>query len=257
MAKFAANLTMMFNELDFLERFGAAAKAGFSAVEILFPYAYEPDQIAEQLERHELELALFNLPPGNWEAGDRGMAALPERRADFEKSVTNALRYASVLRPHRLHVMSGLAERTDPLAAATYRENITHACQHAAEHGVTVVIEPINGRDMPGYFLNDFSWAAQTITELGLPNLQLQYDIYHRQIIHGDIIRSIDALIGMIGHVQISAVPDRHEPGSGELDDARILRHLDASGYEGFVGLEYRPAGETIAGLAWRKNLGV
>ncbi|WDQ98606.1 TIM barrel protein [Devosia sp. J2-20] len=256
MVKLAANLSMMFNELEFLDRFAAAAAAGFSAVEFLFPYAHEPDQIAEQLERNSLQLALFNLPPGDWEAGDRGMAALPARRNDFEQSVSAALRYASVLRPHRLHMMSGLADRTDPQAVATYRENTTHACQRAAEHGLTMVIEPINARDMPGYFLSDFGFAADLVTELGLPNLELQYDIYHRQILHGDIIRSIDALIGMIGHVQISAVPDRHEPGSGELDDGRILRHLDASGYDGFVGLEYRPAGDTLAGLAWRQNLG-
>ncbi|MGV8830784.1 MAG: 2-oxo-tetronate isomerase [Devosia sp.] len=256
MVKFAANLTMMFTEHDFLDRFTAAADAGFKAVEFLFPYAHEPDQIAEQLERNGLELALFNLPPGDWDAGDRGMAALPGRRTEFEQSITTALRYAAILRPHRLHMMSGLATRADPEAVATYRGNTAHACQAAAAQGASIVIEPINGRDMPGYFLNDFAWAAQTIAELSLPNLGLQYDIYHRQIMHGDVARSIDTLIDIIGHVQIAAVPDRHEPGSGELDDARILSHLDASGYEGFVGLEYRPAGDTVAGLAWRQKLG-
>ena len=256
MVKLAANLTMMFTEHDFLDRFAAAAKAGFSAVEFLFPYAYEPEQIAEQLERHGLELALFNLPPGDWDAGDRGMAALPARRAEFEQSVTTALRYAAILRPHRLHMMSGLADRANADAVAAYRSSLVHACQAAAAQGLSLVIEPINGRDMPGYFLNDFNWAAQTIAELDQPNLALQYDIYHRQIIHGDVIRSIDALLPIIGHIQLAAVPDRHEPGSGELDDARILGHLDTVGYEGFVGLEYRPAGDTLAGLVWRQQLG-
>ncbi|MGV8855332.1 MAG: 2-oxo-tetronate isomerase [Devosia sp.] len=256
MVKFAANLTMMFTEHDFLDRFAAAAKAGFTAVEFLFPYAYEPDLIAEQLQHHGLQLALFNLPPGNWEAGDRGMAALPARRTEFEASVTTAMRYAAILKPHRLHMMAGLATCADPQAVAAYRSSVTHACQAAAAQGLSVVIEPINSRDMPGYFLDDFAWAAQTISDLGLPNLGLQYDIYHRQIIHGDVTRSIDALIDIIGHVQIAAVPDRHEPGRGELDDARILNHLDTSGYDGFVGLEYRPEGDTVAGLAWRQKLG-
>jgi len=256
MVKLAANLTMMFNELDFIDRFAAAAQAGFSAVEFLFPYAHQPDQIAEQLQRHDLELALFNLPPGNWDSGDRGMAALPERRAEFDKSVTTALRYAAILRPHRLHMMSGLADLKSEVAAAAYRSSLLHACQAAAEQDLGIVIEPINSRDMPGYFLNDFNWAAEIIADLEQPNLALQYDIYHRQIIHGDVIRSIEMLRPIIGHIQLAAVPERHEPGSGELDDARILRHLDTLGYDGFVGLEYRPAGDTVAGLAWRRQLG-
>ena len=256
MVKLAANLTMMFNEHDFLDRFAAAATAGFSAVEFLFPYAYQPEQIAEKLEKHDLELALFNLPPGNWDSGDRGMAALPARRAEFDRSVTTALRYAAILRPHRLHMMSGLADHKSQAAVAAYRSSLVHACQAAAEQDVSIVIEPINSRDMPGYFLNAFDWAARLIADLNQPNLALQYDIYHRQIIHGDVIRSIQTLLPIIGHVQLAAVPERHEPGSGELDDGRILRHLDTLEYDGFVGLEYRPAGDTVAGLVWRRQLG-
>tara|TARA_R110002124_G_scaffold63350_31_gene173333 strand:+ start:6220 stop:6993 length:774 start_codon:yes stop_codon:yes gene_type:complete len=256
MVKLAANLTMMFNEHDFLDRFAAAATAGFSAVEFLFPYAYQPEQIAEKLEKHDLELALFNLPPGNWDSGDRGMAALPARRAEFDRSVTTALRYAAILRPHRLHMMSGLADHKSQAAVAAYRSSLVHACQAAAEQDLSIVIEPINSRDMPGYFLNDFDWAARLIADLDQPNLALQYDIYHRQIIHGDVTRSIQTLLPIIGHVQLAAVPERHEPGSGELDDGRILRHLDTLGYGGFVGLEYRPAGDTVAGLVWRRQLG-
>ena len=255
MVKLAANLTMMFTEHAFLDRFAAAARAGFSAVEFLFPYEFEPGQIADQLERHALELALFNLPPGDWEAGDRGLAALAARREEFEQSVTTALRYAAVLRPHRLHMMSGLANPADETAVAAYRSALHHACQAAAAQGLSLVVEPINGRDMPGYFLNDFNRAARTIAELDQSNLALQYDIYHRQIIHGDVIRSLETMLPLIGHIQLAAVPARHEPGSGELDDARILRHLDAIGYQGYVGLEYRPAGDTLAGLAWREQL--
>ena len=257
MVKLAANLTMMFNEHDFLDRFGAAAKAGFTAVEFLFPYAHPVERVAEELERHGLELALFNLPPGNWEAGERGLACLPERAAEFEAGVATAMAYAARLKPKRLHLMSGNGKRAEAAAADSYRRSISIACAAAAPLGIDIVIEPINSRDMPAYFLNDFNFAAQLIGELGHPNLKLQYDIYHRQILHGDVLKSLAALKPIIGHVQIAAVPDRHEPGSGELDDGRILRALDTLGYAGYVGLEYRPAADTVAGLAWRQRLGV
>ncbi|MEO9227930.1 MAG: 2-oxo-tetronate isomerase [Devosia sp.] len=257
MVKLAANLTMMFNEHAFLDRFGAAAEAGFSAVEFLFPYAFGAEQIAEELERHSLELALFNLPPGDWDAGERGLACLPERAGEFERSVTTAMDYAARLRPKRLHLMSGNGQRAEAPAVAAYRRGIDIACAAAAPLGIDIVIEPINSRDMPTYFLNDFGWAAQLIGDLGHANLKLQYDIYHRQILHGDVLKSLEALLPIIGHVQIAAVPDRHEPGTGELDDGRILGHLDTLGYQGFVGLEYRPKGDTVEGLAWRQTFGI
>lgn len=257
MVKLAANLTMMFNELEFLDRFGAAARAGFSAVEFLFPYAHPPEVVAEQLQRHSLELALFNLPPGDWDAGERGLASLPERRSEFEQSVATALDYAAKLGPKRLHLMSGNSTRAKASAVEAYRRSLEFACRAAAPLGIDIVIEPINTRDMPAYFLNDFAWTAELIGELGQANLKLQYDIYHRQILHGDVLRSLAALLPIIGHVQIAAVPDRHEPGTGELDDGRILRHLDTLGYQGFVGLEYRPKGDTVEGLAWRQTLGI
>ncbi|WP_224701009.1 2-oxo-tetronate isomerase [Devosia aquimaris] len=257
MVRLAANLTMMFTEYGFLDRFGAAADAGFDAVEFLFPYEHAPEAIAERLQRHGLTLALFNVPPGDWAAGDRGLAALPERRAEFEAGVATAVDYARVLKPHRLHMMAGLADHRDPLAIAAYQSALRHAAAALGGEGMTLVIEPINPRDMPGYFLNDFNWAVACLGELALPNVQLQYDIYHRQIIHGDVLRSLEALISKIGHVQIAAVPERHEPGSGELDDGRILKALDRLGYAGFVGLEYRPRTTTLEGLAWRRSLGV
>lgn len=257
MPKFAANLSMMFNEWDFLDRFEAAAEAGFTAVEYLFPYAFGRDDIAARLERFGLTQALFNLPPGDWEAGDRGLAALPERAEAFKASVRTALDYAGATGVRRLHVMSGNAERSDPRAAAAYREALRFAAETAGETGIDVLIEPINPRDMPGYFLDDFAYAADLIDELGLPNLKLQFDIYHRQVMRGDVMKGMEALMPIIGHVQIASVPDRHEPGTGELDDARVLRRLDALGYEGFVGCEYRPAGATLDGLSWRKDLDV
>ncbi len=255
MPHFAANLTMMFNEWSFLDRFKAAADAGFDAVEFLFPYEYTPDVLAKKLQQNNLKQALFNLPPGQWDKGERGIAALSERRDEFRASVAKALDYATVLNAPTLHVMSGNAKRTDQHAMASYREALICACAAAAPHNITIVIEPINSRDMPDYFLNNFDFAAGLIAELALPNLKLQYDIYHRQIIHGDVMKSLEQLMPIIGHVQIAAVPLRHEPLTGELDDARIFRHLDALGYTEFVGCEYRPANSTVAGLKWMNAL--
>jgi hydroxypyruvate isomerase len=256
MVKLAANLTMLFNEVDFLDRFAAAAMAGFRAVEVLFPYDHPAARIAEELHRYDLELALINTPPGNWELGDRGLAALPDREAEYEASVATALDYARALGVRRLHVMSGNADRSNAASVHAYRRSIDFACRAAAPFGIDILVEPLNGRDMPGYFLNDFPWTVAFIRELGHANLKLQYDIYHRQILHGNVLQSLEALLPIIGHVQIAAVPDRHEPGSGELDDARILRTLDDLGYRGFVGCEYRPKGDTAAGLGWRRPIG-
>ena len=251
MPKFAANLSMMFNEWDFLDRFAAAADAGFTAVEFLFPYAYPADEIARRLDSADLVQALFNLPPGDWDKGERGLACRPERAADFRASVETALPYARATGVKRLHLMSGHGDRSDAQQLAAYKAAIRHACAAAAPLGIDILIEPINGRDMPGYFLNDFAFAADLIGELGLPNLKLQFDIYHRQILHGDVTKGLEALLPITGHVQVASVPRRNEPGTGELDDARLFRHLDALGYDGYVGCEYRPADGTLAGLGW------
>lgn len=251
MPKFAANLTMMFTEWAFLDRFKVAADAGFEAVEFLFPYEHPPESIANKLLQNGLKQALFNLPPGDWAKGERGLAALPERAEEFQKSVQVALNYASALQSPSLHVMSGLADNANRQNLAAYREALEFACMAAAPHGINIVIEPINARDMPGYFLNDFNFAANMIADLAIPNLKLQYDIYHRQVIHGDVLVSLEKLMPIIAHVQIASVPKRNEPLSGELDDARIFQHLDALGYQGFVGCEYRPANGTVAGLSW------
>lgn len=254
MPKFAANLTFMFTEWDFLDRFAAAADAGFDAIEYFLPYDYPAETLAALLQRDGLRQVLFNLQPGDWDNGERGLAALPGRERDFAASLDQALTYAAALGAKRLHVMAGIGKIADAAAIATYRHNLTFACERAAVQGVTLLIEPINGRDMPGYLLNDFDFAAGLIQDLRLPNLKMQFDIYHRQILRGDVLTGLKALLPLIGHVQIASVPLRNEPGSGELDDFRALAALDELGYQGYVGLEYRPASGTLAGLGWRER---
>ncbi|MDR3374088.1 MAG: TIM barrel protein, partial [Ancalomicrobiaceae bacterium] len=187
MPHFAANLTMMFNEVPFLDRFARAAAAGFTAVEFLFPYEYPVEVIAERLARHTLAQALFNLPPGNWAAGERGLACRPDRRAEVLAGVERALPYAKASGVHRLHLMSGIGDRRDATQLVAYRDAVKAVAERLGEVGLDLVLEPINGRDMPGYFLNDFGFAADLIADLALPNLKLQFDIYHRQIMHGDV----------------------------------------------------------------------
>jgi hydroxypyruvate isomerase len=251
MPNFAANLSMMFNEWPFLERFEAAADAGFRAVEYLFPYDHPRAVIAQRLKANNLTQALFNLPPGDWSAGDRGLAAIAGRQDEFRASVATALDYAEAIGVKRLHVMAGIAQPQDTVAMDAYRDSVAFAADAAAVHGIDLLIEPINGRDMPGYFLNDFGAAVRLIEELNRPNLKLQFDIYHRQIMHGDVLKSLASLMPIIGHVQIASVPFRNEPDTGELNDYRILAELDRLGYQGFVGCESRPAGDTRRGLSW------
>ncbi len=255
MPRLAANLSMMFTERPFMARFAAAAAAGFRAVEYLFPYDHPAEAIAEALAASGLNQALFNLPPGDWAGGDRGLAALPDRAEGFRASIAPALAYAEATGARRLHVMAGIAERGDQAARAAYRESLVRLCDAAGAAGITVLIEPINRRDMPGYFLDDFDFAADLIADLGMDNLRLQFDIYHRQVMRGDVLTGLRALMPIIGHVQIASVPDRNEPGRGELDDLRILRELDLLGYAGYVGCEYRPAAGTEAGLGWMRAL--
>ena len=251
MPRFAANLTMMFNEWPFLDRFQAAADAGFDAVEFLFPYEFPPDVVAEKLVGNKLTPALFNGPPGDWEKGERGFAALPQRRAELEASIDKALVYVKATGVGRLHVMAGIARADDPAAQAAFESAVLFASDRVQDAGIDIVLEPINPRDVPGYFLNNFDVAANLIRKLARPNVKLQFDIYHRQIIHGDVIKGLEAMMPIIGHIQTASVPLRNEPGTGELDDARVFRELDRLGYQGFVGCEYRPAGKTLDGLTW------
>ena len=242
---------MMFNEWPFLDRFAAAADAGFKAVEYLFPYDFPPDAIAERLRKHGLTQALFNLPPGDFAKGERGIASHPGRFEELASGVVQALDYAKATGVKRLHLMAGLADRHDPAAEDAYRKAVAFTAGQLADHGIELMLEPINGRDMPGYFLNDFDFAVRLIEEMALPNLKLQYDVYHRQIMHGDILMSLRAMIPMIGHVQIAGVPDRNEPCACEINYSQIFAELEKIGYSGFVGCEYRPKAATVDGLKW------
>lgn len=254
MPKFAANLSMMFNEYPFLDRFAAAADCGFTAVEYLFPYDYPAELVAEKLHEAGLAQALFNMPPGDWAAGERGMAALPGREDDFAAALDTAVGYAQVIGTPLLHMMAGNAPADDAAAISTYRANLRRAAERTGEAGIGLVIEPINGRDMPSYFLNDFQRATDFIAEIGAAHVKLQFDVYHRQILHGDVVMALRRMAPIIGHIQIASVPERHEPMSGELNDLRIFDEIDAIGYQGYVGCEYRPAAGTREGLGWLES---
>ena len=253
MPRFAANLSMMYTEVPFLDRFAAAAADGFEAVEYLFPYEHEPAEIAARLKAHGLTQALFNLPPGDWAAGDRGMACHPGREAEFAASVEQALPYAQATGCRRLHAMAGLlpAGADVQQARASYVANLRKAAARLAPHGITLLIEPINTRDMPGYFLNWQQQAHDILAEVGAPNLKVQMDFYHCQIMEGDLVRRLQRHFAGVGHVQIAGVPDRHEPDRGEVRFEAMFEALDALGYDGWIGCEYRPAGATSAGLGW------
>ena len=255
MPKFAANLSMMFNEVPFPERFAAAAKAGFSAVEFLFPYDFPAPDVARWLKENGLKNALFNLPPGDWAAGERGIASLPGREAEFKAGVDKAIEYALALGTPTLHAMAGLL----PAGADRQRHrevfiaNLRLAAKALAKHGLTLVIEPINTRDMPGYFLN-YQDDAHAIREaVGEANLKVQMDFYHAQIMEGDLTKKFEKYFAHIGHVQIASVPARHEPDEGELNYPHLFKLLDDMGYAGYVGCEYKPRGKTEDGLGWFK----
>ncbi len=256
MPRLAANLSMMFTEHPFEARFEAAARAGFRAVEFLFPYDWPSTQVAQWLAEAGVENVLFNLPPGDWASGERGLAALPGREIEFRAALRKALDYAQVLGTPRLHVMAGLipAGADAGLRARmreTYLDNLRWAAQEALQAERTLLIEPINPRDIPGYWLNHQQEALDVIAEVGAPNLRLQFDLYHAQIVDGDLTRRIERQVELTGHVQIAGVPDRHEPDAGELAITHLLATLDRVGYAGWVGCEYRPRGQTEAGLGW------
>jgi len=257
MPKFAANLSMMFNEVPFPERFAAAAKAGFKAVEFLFPYDYTPAQVAGWLKENNLKNALFNMPPGNWAAGDRGMASIPGREQEFCDGVAKAIEYALALGTPTVHAMAGMLPAGADRAThrSTYVDNIWYAAKELAKHNLTLVIEPINTRDMPGYFLNYQDEAHAIRKEIGEPNLKVQMDFYHVQIMEGDLTMTFKNNFDGIGHVQIASVPTRNEPDEGEINYRHIFKLLDDMGYDGYVGCEYRPRGRTEDGLGWLKEM--
>lgn len=253
MPRFAANLSMLFNDAPFLERFGRAAAAGFKGVEYLFPYEYAPAELAERLQTHGLAQVLFNLPPGDFAAGERGLTALPGRESEFRESVDRAIEYARALGCPRLHAMAGLVtdESQRPRMRETYLENLRYAARRLAEHGLTLLIEPINTRSIPGYFINRQAEAHAILAELGEPNLRVQLDFFHAQIMEGDLTATFKRFQAGVGHIQIAGVPDRHEPDTGEVNYPYLFRLLDEAGYDGWIGCEYNPRGLTEDGLGW------
>ena len=259
MPKFAANLSFIFQEIGFLDRFAAAARCGFKAVEYLGAYDHPPEIVAAQLTKNGLVQALFNMPPGDWAAGERGMAALPGREAEFRAGVETALVYAKATNCRLLHAMAGLwpegSDRTEGMRV--YAANLRYAAERLAAEGITVIIEPINNRDIPGYFLNTTTQAMAIIEQVAHPNLKLQLDLYHVQIMEGDLAHHIRTLAGHYPHIQIAGNPGRHEPDIGEISYPFLFDLLDEIGYSGWVGCEYRPLGETRAGLGWAARYGI
>lgn len=257
MPKFAANLSMMFGEVDFMDRFDAAARAGFSGVEFLFPYDFEAEAIASTLKKAGLTQALFNLPPGDWQAGERGFGAMPGREDAFDAALDKAIAYASAIGNDLLHVMSGIVpDGTDREACTeTLIANLKRAAPRAAAAGKTLIVEPINTRDIPGYFLNRQGQARAIIEAVGADNVGLQFDFYHCQIVEGDMAKTFEAHRDIIRHVQIAGVPERHEPNIGEINYPYLFDLMDRLGYDGWVGCEYRPKAGTVEGLGWMKGL--
>ena len=259
MPRFAANLSMLFTEVPFLDRFARAAQAGFQAVEFLFPYAYEPAEIRQRLDQHGLTLVLHNLPAGDWEAGDRGIACDPARVAEFRAGVDTAIRYARALGVFQLNCLIGKVPPgvDDDTLRRTVVDNLRHAAAQLREAGLRLLIEPINPFDIPGFYLTRTDQALALLDEVGASNALVQYDIYHAQRVEGELAGTLQRHLSRIGHIQLADNPGRHEPGSGEIHYGWLLPYIDRIGYAGWIGCEYKPAATTAAGLGWRRALGV
>jgi len=255
MPRFCANLTMLFNEVEFVDRFEAAARAGFKGVEYLFPYSHEKDLLADRLRQNDLVQVLHNLPPGDWDSGERGIACHPDRTGEFQDGVGQAIEYATALECGQVNCLAGIApEGVDPdRLRTTLVDNLGFAADRLSSHGIKLLIEPINTRDIPGFFLNHTTQAMEIIDAVVSDNLALQYDIYHMQIMEGDLAPTIERLLGSIAHMQLADNPGRHEPGTGEINYPFLFQHIDRLGYEGWIGCEYKPATATDEGLAWVK----
>ncbi|MDZ3992621.1 hydroxypyruvate isomerase [Pseudomonas sp. Teo4] len=256
MPRLAANLSMLFTEHDFLARFGAAASAGFSGVEYLFPYDFTAEQIWQQLEKHNLSQVLFNLPAGNWANGERGIACLPDRVEEFQSGVEKAIAYAKVLGNRQINCLAGIAPAgvDAELLEKTFVSNLKYAADKLKAAGIRLVMEMINTRDIPGFYLNTTKQALEIQAKVGSDNLFLQYDIYHMQIMEGDLARTMESNLQLINHIQLADNPGRHEPGTGEINYRFLFEHLDRIGYQGWVGAEYKPLTTTEAGLGWLKT---
>lgn len=258
MPRYAANLTMLFTERPFLDRFEAAAHAGFKAVEFLFPYAYDATQIRQRLDAHGLELVLHNLPAGDWDAGERGIACHPDRVAEFRDGVGQAIGYAKALGVAQLNCLAGKTPPgvADDLLRRTLVENLRYAATELKRAGLRLLIEPINSFDIAGFYLNRTDQALALLDEVGADNAFVQYDIYHAQRMEGELAATVQKHLARIAHIQLADNPGRNEPGTGEINYAFLLAHLDRIGYTGWIGCEYKPATTTEAGLGWREQIG-
>ncbi|MBI4332286.1 MAG: hydroxypyruvate isomerase [Chloroflexi bacterium] len=255
MPRFSANLTWMFNEVDFLKRFERVARAGFKGVEYMFPYEYEKYQLRELLDRYGLEQAVLNLPAGNWEAGERGIACLPGREKEFQEGVIQAVDYAQALRCHRMNCLVGIMPSGVPARRVrqTAVKNLRFAATALQKEGIRLLVEALNDQDVPGFYLVHTQEVMDLIKEVKHPNTWLQYDIYHMQVMEGNLTKTIRDNVGRIAHMQLGDVPGRHEPGTGEINFTNLFRFIDDSGYDGWIGCEYKPAGTTEDGLRWVK----
>jgi 2-dehydrotetronate isomerase len=256
MVKFAANLSMLFTEVDFLDRFQKAEDFGFRATEYLFPYAYEPDLLAGKLKQHKLKQELFNLPPGNWEKGEKGLVALPERRAEFEQSLETALVYAKALDCRKLHVMAGVLDpqKDFKIYEDTFIKNFRIAADFFEPYGIMLLIEPLNVYSAPDYFIAHQAAAVELIKKIERENVKLQFDLFHAQIMDGDITRMMHDFKSYIGHIQVASVPNRHEPVLGEMNFRYFCDLIDEINYQDYIGLEYNPKTTTEEGLSWLKD---
>lgn len=257
MPQFAANLTMLFNEEPFLDRFEKASQAGFKAVEFLFPYAYKAEEIKELLMKNHLQLVLHNLPAGDWDAGERGIACLPDRIEEFREGVGKAIEYANILGVSQLNCLAGKAPVGVSIESLheTFVNNLCFAASELKKANIRLLIEPINTFDIPGFFLSKTKQAVQILDEVGSDNAYVQYDIYHAQRMEGELCNTIEQYLSRIGHIQLADNPGRNEPGTGEINYAHLFKFLDRIGYKGWIGCEYKPAASTEAGLSWIKAL--
>ena len=253
MPKFAANLSMMFNEVDFLDRFAGASKSGFRGVEYLFPYEYDRSKLRDLLQDNNLEQVLFDLPAGDWSAGERGIACHPDRTDEFKHGVDQAIEYATALKCPQVTCLAGIkpSNVSEELAHETFADNLSYAAPLLAAAGVKLLIESINTIDIPGFFLNRTHQALEILEYVGSENLSLQHDIYHMQIMEGDLARTIKANLPSISHMQLADNPGRHEPGSGEINYEFLFSFIDQLGYDGWIGCEYVPLSDTVEGLTW------
>jgi len=255
MPKLCANLSLLYTELDFMDRFAAASKSGFKGVEYLFPYAYPKAQLVDALARNKLVQVLHNMPPGDWAKGDRGIACQPDRVGEFQDGVGKAIAYATALGCKQLNCLAGLAPQgvAPDKVRATFVANLKFAAEKTKAAGIRLVTEPVNNRDIPGFYLNRSQQALEIMDEVGSDNLWLQYDIYHMQIMEGNLARTIEANLARINHMQLADNPGRHEPGTGEINYPFLFDWIDRIGYAGWIGCEYNPKAGTVEGLGWAK----